>query len=54
LDSLLSSDDIKNVAKMISSVLVNLEKMVNSFGGGIGILQKFSPLLIQMASPTIA
>lgn len=54
LDSLLNSDDIIKVAKAISPLITGLEKMVDAFGGGIGILQKFSPLLLQIVSPQIA
>jgi TP901 family phage tail tape measure protein len=38
LDSLLKAEDIVNVAKKIQPILVNLEKLIDAFGGGIGIL----------------
>ena len=54
LDSLLSSDDIIKVAKAIQPIFTSLEKVIDAFGGGIGILTKFSPLLFGLVSPKIS
>ena len=54
LDSLLSSDDIIKVAKSIQPIFESLEKVIDAFGGGIGILTKFSPLLLSLISPKIS
>ena len=54
LDSLLKAEDIIKVAKNISPLIQGFEKVVDALGGGVGILQKFSPLLIGLVSPQIS
>lgn len=54
LDSLLKAEDIIKVAKAISPIFTSLEKVIDAFGGGLGILTKFSPLLFGLVSPKIA
>ena len=54
LDSLLKSEDIIKVVKGASPLVQGLEKVVDALGGGIGILQKFSPLLFSLVSPQIS
>ena len=54
LDSILSSEDIIKVAKSLQPVLESIEKIIDAFGGGIGILNGFLPILYQLVAPQIS